>query len=429
MRNQSGQSLVEVIIGLAIGSILISAATFAIVVMLRTVSVGERVQLVVIYNQDLLESVRSFAASNWQNVNGLERDTSYYLVASSTEMFAVKGKEGLFEHGTRSGLVGHWKFDEDEGLIAYDFSGNSNHGDLINNPTRATSTCILGGCLDLNGSNNYVNAGDFSGSGISDPSIFGEISFSVWVYRKGPGSGSADYIISSGGQTGSRGIALHHQHGGDALSANVKNGNTRWVVNGLTIQNNTWYHIFATWDGETLSLYINGQLQGEDTGSPGTDSDTQSILTFGRPNNADNYYWEGIIDDIRIYNRALSAEEVINLYNSLDFRRYFMIENVCRSNDGSIIGDPPCEPPLITDPSTLKVKIVAEWDAADGVSESEKISYLVRQKNEVLVQTDWSGGPGATDPQQKPLGDFATSTYVDYTSQKGSIRIDLEAAP
>jgi len=69
-----------------------------------------------------------------------------------------------------------------------------------------------------------------------------------------------------------------------------------------------WYHMAMTWDGTSRKLYINGQLDGED-GPGGADlpENTQSLYIAG---GRGNYYYDGIFDEIRIWNRALSGEEL-----------------------------------------------------------------------------------------------------------------------
>jgi hypothetical protein len=76
---------------------------------------------------------------------------------------------------------------------------------------------------------------------------------------------------------------------------------------------NEWQHIVFVWDGTTLYRYKNGSLYGQSSFTPGT---SLSDLDIGRYWNNSNYTANAIIDEVRIYNRALSADEVLALYNA-----------------------------------------------------------------------------------------------------------------
>jgi hypothetical protein len=137
--------------------------------------------------------------------------------------------------------------------------------------------------------------------------------------------------------------------------------------------------------------------------------------------------FNGSIDDVRIYNRALSADEVTQLYKSNIFTRHFYVENACRTNDASssISGVSPCEsitPASSLDPSTQKVTAVTEWPTRASTGRSALSDFLTRSRNVIFRQTDWSGGvDGGT--VTAPAATFTTSTNVD-SGSGGSIRIE-----
>ncbi|HXH06098.1 MAG TPA: LamG domain-containing protein, partial [Vicinamibacterales bacterium] len=74
----------------------------------------------------------------------------------------------------------------------------------------------------------------------------------------------------------------------------------------------TWYHLAATYDGETLRAYVNGVLVTANTAPAGPPDVETAPLTFGRHANASQYF-TGIVDDIHIYHRALDAAEIAAL--------------------------------------------------------------------------------------------------------------------
>ncbi len=86
-----------------------------------------------------------------------------------------------------------------------------------------------------------------------------------------------------------------------------------------TISVDTWYHMIMTWDGTTIKLYINGNTTPAGTESPSAARDISSIddiaWTLGNKSGDENH-WNGFVDDVIIYDRALSASEVSDIYNS-----------------------------------------------------------------------------------------------------------------
>jgi hypothetical protein len=79
----------------------------------------------------------------------------------------------------------------------------------------------------------------------------------------------------------------------------------------------TWYHLVGTWDGSNLKLYVNGTLQATTpvTLTPDTSSSVLQIGTFPNASGTPTGYWDGMIDDVRVYNRAITATEVSTLYS------------------------------------------------------------------------------------------------------------------
>jgi hypothetical protein len=82
-----------------------------------------------------------------------------------------------------------------------------------------------------------------------------------------------------------------------------------------TISSGIWYLVTGTWDGTTLSIYVNGML-GAST-APGTVPATGSGLglIIGNDHTSADWYTNATFDDVRVYNRALRASEIAALYN------------------------------------------------------------------------------------------------------------------
>jgi hypothetical protein len=95
------------------------------------------------------------------------------------------------------------------------------------------------------------------------------------------------------------------------------NNNANNIHNvGVVFSTNQWIFIVGTYDGTNLSTYYNGNLNYA-TNSPGFTiwGDNNQTLKIGYDQYESGRFFNGLIDDVRIYNRALSATEITNLYN------------------------------------------------------------------------------------------------------------------
>jgi hypothetical protein len=92
-------------------------------------------------------------------------------------------------------------------------------------------------------------------------------------------------------------------------------GNDNWSLTGTPISDDTWYHIVAVRDGDDLKLYINGSLQISDTTNLCTNLNNSPVY-IGVSTYTDAAGYNGAVDDVRIYNRALSDAEIATLFNA-----------------------------------------------------------------------------------------------------------------
>jgi len=79
---------------------------------------------------------------------------------------------------------------------------------------------------------------------------------------------------------------------------------------------NTWYHLCGTWDGSTMTMYINGISLGTTAFSGPISYDATQNTYIGRRGHGQAFYWDGGIDDVAIWNTGKSASEVLAIYNS-----------------------------------------------------------------------------------------------------------------
>jgi len=201
-----------------------------------------------------------------------------------------------------SGLVAYWKFDEGTGTTAADSSGNGNTGTLANGPVWTSG--IAGNALYFDGIDDSVTILD---SNTLNPSS--SFTVSAWV---NPATTFTDfrsilvknyryYLYSSVAGYCGDGIPL----GGFSEVTN----NT--VCQPAPLAANTWTHLSLTYDSSTLMLYRNGVAVATAAASE-TPSPTTGNLQIGASQYGE--YFQGLIDEVRIYNRALTNIEIQTIY-------------------------------------------------------------------------------------------------------------------
>lgn len=207
-----------------------------------------------------------------------------------------------------TGLVGHWTFDEGSGTTAYDRSGNGNDGTLTNGPTWTTGQ--LGGALSFDGVNDYVSIGN--------PGFFNISGDLTLIAFANPDNLDA----------GRRGSLINHRHGivmtieGNSNNFGYEGNNgTSWGNNfysvGGVVALNTWQMLAVRFvENGTVQLYHQGTSIGSKAVVGGHGQFQNCFVVgadlcggWGAPP-----YFSGLIDDVRIYNRALSASEIAELY-------------------------------------------------------------------------------------------------------------------
>ena len=209
--------------------------------------------------------------------------------------------------GGDESLVGWWKLDETLGVTASDLSGNENDGTLVlMNPAQDWVTGKIGGGLDFDGNNDYVDCGTDSSLDITD-----EITLSTWINMASrPARNHWSDVLWKDDA-----YALYLTGEEDTetvLSAYfVLNTGTidTWKDADILLPLSSWVHVAVTFDGTDAKGYVNGVYDFTKNKAGTIVTDTGS-LTIAR---SDDQYFEGSVDDARLYNRALSQEEIADL--------------------------------------------------------------------------------------------------------------------
>jgi hypothetical protein len=206
--------------------------------------------------------------------------------------------------------IGEWRFDEKQGTTVRDTSGNNNTGTLTNNPTWLhTTECKQGSCLRFNGSNNYIDAGNNS------ILQFGTSNFTIqaWVKPLSNSDGAKRGIVSTLGHS-SAGYVLAYR-GSNQLYLETFDGGGNpngYSTNSLTP--NQWNHVAVVRGGGTYTFYINGIPSGTVNDNASNITNSQN-LNIGRCIGHNGGYFNGKIDEVRMYNTARTPTQIAWDYN------------------------------------------------------------------------------------------------------------------
>ncbi len=214
------------------------------------------------------------------------------------------------------GLVGHWSFEESGSVVA-DSSGLGNHGTAFGSPVRVPG--VSGQGLALDGLDDFVEIAD---SASLNPAS--ALTISAWWFSTSFSGSGSDPIVDKGAschcypyyqyQLGVSGDRYAYPSSFSFIAAaGGLPGGAGTVLRFYTV--GRWYHIVGTYDGSEARMYVDGVLVDQNPV-------TGQIVSYGKPvrfgrfNNLGQFYLPGVIDEIRVYDRALSADEAALLHES-----------------------------------------------------------------------------------------------------------------
>jgi hypothetical protein len=219
------------------------------------------------------------------------------------------------------GLIGYWKFDEGNGTVVKDWC-NDNNGITYNGSTTCSNPPYSDGCpvwvdgkfgraLGFDGVDDYVKIGSID--------VLKNQPFSIEVLVKT--SDASGIMVSYENGSGYYGWRLSSDSNG--ITGFVKfgfvNASGDWVVDvnsSSSIADNKWHHVVGIDDSTNLKIYIDGKLDGSSiSGNLVWDANMDLFLGVAMQNGGINWL-NGSMDEVRIYNRELSEEEIKENYNS-----------------------------------------------------------------------------------------------------------------
>jgi len=215
-------------------------------------------------------------------------------------------------HPLARGLVGCWLMNEGTGGKLYDLSANGNHGTFVGDTHWAAGK--YGSCLSFDGDGDYV---EMSSSGADWTEDFSQLTVSAWVKNNEIELSHGYAYVCKGEHSGEASSWTLGKGTGESWYFGVKESPANQVAvdSPLNYQEDLlWHHIVGVWNGSNLYIYSDGVSVGTTEPSfTATLRDTAYNVAIGASASG-SYGVDGYIDNVMIFNRALSPEEIKALY-------------------------------------------------------------------------------------------------------------------
>jgi len=251
----------------------------------------------------LLAEVKS---SSHDEIPELEENTRYYWRVDEVwaDGTVVTGDVWSFKTGS---LIGLWKLDETSGGTVKDSAGDNN-GKLIGNPQWRPEAGKVNGALMFCGKGTYINIGRDSDFDITD-----QITVAAWI-KVNKFDQEWQSIIAKGDtawrvQRNQNEDSLEFACSGLKIPSGTPWGN---LLGKRSVNDGQWHHIVAIYDGSKMYLIIDGEIDSSQPAS-GRINTNNAPVYIGNNSEQNARFWNGMIDDVRVYNYALTKEEVTAL--------------------------------------------------------------------------------------------------------------------
>ena len=217
-----------------------------------------------------------------------------------------RGQDATTASVAPEGLVAHWRFDEGEGEVLHDHSGNDNHGAITGATWVANGT---GHALELDGVDDAVDCGANASLDLRE-----HVSMLAWMLPDPPAKGEPGVM---GKKYSAHVITLYD----DKVYTYISGGGNNAY---FQIPSGRWVHVGSTYDGRTLKLYVDGELASERQLDKPVAPGGHFWLgrSDGEPRYTQDAHFKGRLTELRVYSRALTRNEV---------ERHFRTTNLTQS--------------------------------------------------------------------------------------------------
>jgi hypothetical protein len=197
-----------------------------------------------------------------------------------------------------TGLVAAYGFNEGSGSTVADKSGNNNAGTIQG--ATWTAQGRYGSALSFNGTSSRVNIGNSSSLALTSA-----MTLEAWVNPTTTTSAWRDVIYKG---NDAYFLEASSSNGGRPAGGGTLAGVDTWTTGPAALRTNTWSHLALTYDGAMLRLYVNG-VPVSSSARTGALATTTNPLQIGG-DSVYGQYFQGLIDEVRVYSRALSQTEI-----------------------------------------------------------------------------------------------------------------------
>jgi hypothetical protein len=245
-------------------------------------------------------------SSVYDELPHLDEGTLYYWRVDEVwrDGTVVKGDVWSFTTGS---LIALWKLDEPGGNVAKDSAGDNN-GILVGDPQWRPDAGKIDGALEFDGDGDYVKI-----AGESDFDITDQITVSAWI-KVSQFDKEWQAVIAKGDsawriQRNQTEDSLEFACSGLKIPSGTPWGN---LYGQRSVNDGQWHHIVGVYDGSKMYLIIDGDMDSSQPASGRINMNNQPVF-IGENSEQSGRFWHGLIDDVRVYNYALSKEEVAAL--------------------------------------------------------------------------------------------------------------------
>lgn len=239
----------------------------------------------------------------------IDRNSTYYWRVDEVLPDNSVAQGNLWRFGT-GGLIGWWKLDEADGTQAADSGSFKLTGALYGNPQWQTDSGKVGGTLRFDGQGDYVQIKQNYRL-----NLYRQLTVACWI-KVNAFDRQWQTIVCKGDtawriQRTDNGTGIHF-----ACNGLTSQDGWDWgsLVDGDTpVNDGKWHHVAGVYDGRKMSLYIDGTLDASKKAS-GTIAGNKYHVRIGDNEEKPGRDWNGMIDDVRIYNCALTQPEIDALY-------------------------------------------------------------------------------------------------------------------
>lgn len=232
------------------------------------------------------------------------------LISSGTQQWSIMNISGNGEGMltvAQDNLIGWWRFDETSGTTVYDSSGRGNNGTIINMDSGNVGVeGKIGYALSFDGINDYVSVPNSDDFDVDSISIF------TWVKT----TDTQVTIVDRDNSSSARQFQFRMFSGKIQFISFMGGGVDGDNIGATSVNDGEWHFVGVTYDAVSgaMNVWVDGESDYSEMETPAVLDKENSPLQIGIHGNLTNYPFDGLIDDVRIYNKALSPSEVQTLY-------------------------------------------------------------------------------------------------------------------